>query len=124
MEHRTLGRSGLKVSRLSLGAMTFGASQGFMKGVTSDEKEARRVLGEDQTVRTALLGAACVRPGDQRVDQRAPSCATRRANRKRCSCALAWAQPSSSRLQLAREGESGEPGVRREGSCSRACPWA
>jgi aryl-alcohol dehydrogenase-like predicted oxidoreductase len=44
MEHRTLGRSGLKVSRLSLGAMTFGASQGFMKGVTSDDKEARRVL--------------------------------------------------------------------------------
>ncbi len=44
MEHRALGRSGLKVSRLSLGGMTFGAAQGFMKGVTSDEKEARRVL--------------------------------------------------------------------------------
>jgi aryl-alcohol dehydrogenase-like predicted oxidoreductase len=35
MEHRTLGRSGLGVSRLSLGAMGFGASQGFMNGVTS-----------------------------------------------------------------------------------------
>jgi aryl-alcohol dehydrogenase-like predicted oxidoreductase len=44
MEHRSLGRSGLKVSRLSLGAMTLGQSQGFMKGVTSDEGEARRVL--------------------------------------------------------------------------------
>ncbi len=44
MERRTLGNSGLKVSRLSLGAMTFGESQGFMKGVTSPDQEARRVL--------------------------------------------------------------------------------
>ena len=44
MEHRTLGRSGLKVSRLSFGAMTLGESQGFMKGVTSSEDEGRRVL--------------------------------------------------------------------------------
>ncbi|HSN89899.1 MAG TPA: aldo/keto reductase [Anaeromyxobacteraceae bacterium] len=44
MEHRPLGRSGLLVSRLSLGAMTFGESQGFMKGVTSPDDEARRVL--------------------------------------------------------------------------------
>lgn len=32
------------MSRLSLGAMTFGASSGFMKGVTSPDDEARRVL--------------------------------------------------------------------------------
>jgi len=44
MEHRTLGPSGLKVSRLSFGAMTFGEAQGFMKGVTSTEADARRVL--------------------------------------------------------------------------------
>jgi aryl-alcohol dehydrogenase-like predicted oxidoreductase len=44
MEHRSLGRSGLMVSRLSLGAMTFGESRGFMKGVTSPDDEARRVL--------------------------------------------------------------------------------
>ena len=44
MEHRSLGRSGLKVSRLTLGAMTFGESRGFMKGVTSPDDEARRVL--------------------------------------------------------------------------------
>ena len=44
MEHRTLGASGLKLSRLSLGAMTFGDAEGFMKGVTSSEAEARRVL--------------------------------------------------------------------------------
>ena len=44
MEHRQYGRSGLRISALSLGAMTFGEAQGFMKGVHSDEKEARRVL--------------------------------------------------------------------------------
>jgi len=44
MEHRQLGKSGLRVSLLSFGAMTVGESQGFMKGVTSTEAEARRVL--------------------------------------------------------------------------------
>ncbi len=44
MERTALGRSGLKVTRLSLGAMTFGESKGFMKGVTSSDEEARRVL--------------------------------------------------------------------------------
>lgn len=45
MERRLLGRTGLSVSRLTLGAMTFGdAPAGFMKGVTSSDDEARRVL--------------------------------------------------------------------------------
>jgi aryl-alcohol dehydrogenase-like predicted oxidoreductase len=44
MEHRQLGRSGLRVTALSLGAMTFGEAAGFMKGVSSDEAEARRVF--------------------------------------------------------------------------------
>jgi aryl-alcohol dehydrogenase-like predicted oxidoreductase len=44
MEHRQLGRAGLKVSRLTLGAMTFGDSRTFMKGVTSSDDEAERVL--------------------------------------------------------------------------------
>ncbi len=44
MELRTLGTSGLKVSVLSLGAMTFGESKSFMKGVTSTDDEARRVF--------------------------------------------------------------------------------
>lgn len=39
-----LGNTGLKVSRLSLGAMTFGESSTFMKGVTSPDDEARAVL--------------------------------------------------------------------------------
>ena len=44
MELRRLGTSGLRVSALSLGAMTFGASQTNLKGVTSSEEEARRVF--------------------------------------------------------------------------------
>lgn len=44
METRRLGTSGLRVSVLSLGAMTFGESQNFMKGVTSTDDEARRVF--------------------------------------------------------------------------------
>ena len=44
MEQRQFGRSGLRVSVLSLGAMTMGESEGFMKGVGSDAAEARRVL--------------------------------------------------------------------------------
>ncbi len=44
MELRQLGRSGLRVSALSLGAMTFGESSTFMKGVTSPDEEARRVF--------------------------------------------------------------------------------
>jgi len=44
MENRSLGSSGLKVSALSLGAMTFGESATFMKGVTSPDDEARRVF--------------------------------------------------------------------------------
>lgn len=44
METRSLGTSGLKVSALCLGAMTFGNSKTFMKGVTSSDDEARRVF--------------------------------------------------------------------------------
>jgi aryl-alcohol dehydrogenase-like predicted oxidoreductase len=44
MELRPLGKSGLRVSALSLGAMTFGESSTFMKGVTSPDDEARRVF--------------------------------------------------------------------------------
>ena len=38
MKYRTLGQSGLKVSPLCLGTMTFGA--------TTDESEAARIVGE------------------------------------------------------------------------------
>ena len=44
MEYRQLGRSGLRITALSLGAMTFGEAKGFMKGVHSDDAEARRVF--------------------------------------------------------------------------------
>lgn len=44
MLFRPMGRSGLKLSALSLGAMTFGEGPGFMKGVASTDDEARRVF--------------------------------------------------------------------------------
>src|SRR5258707_4269038 len=44
VELRRLGTSGLRVSALSLGAMTFGGSQTIMKGVTCSEEEARRIF--------------------------------------------------------------------------------
>src|SRR5260370_41100446 len=57
---RRLGTSGLRVSALSLGAMTFGASQTNLKGVTSSEGEARR--GFDRALETGsnLVGNANV----------------------------------------------------------------
>lgn len=44
MELRQLGQCGLRVSVLSLGAMTFGESSTFMKGVTSPDDQARRIF--------------------------------------------------------------------------------
>ena len=44
MEYRLLGRTGLRVSVLSIGAMTFGDGGVFMKGATSSNDEARQVF--------------------------------------------------------------------------------
>ena len=43
MEYRLLGRSGLKVSNLTLGAMTFGGRGFFAKAGSSDVTEAQLV---------------------------------------------------------------------------------
>jgi len=58
MELRQLGRCGLRVSALSLGAMTFGESKTFMKGVTSDDDEARRVFDRAIDVGINLVDTA------------------------------------------------------------------
>src|SRR3977135_68777 len=69
MELRSRGTSGLRVSALSLGAMTFGASQGrgtpyatptLMKDVTSSDEEARRVYEPPLQARTNLVDTANV----------------------------------------------------------------
>ncbi len=60
MELRSLGRCGLRVSVLSLGAMTFGESETFMKGVTSPEEEARRVFDRAIDAGVNLLDTANV----------------------------------------------------------------
>src|SRR5436190_362452 len=44
MEYRSLGRSGLKVSALSLGTMTFGGGGKFAFVGTTDAKEAKKQL--------------------------------------------------------------------------------
>ena len=45
MEYRLLGRSGLKVSVLSLGTMTFGGQGKFAKTGQTDVKAAQRQIG-------------------------------------------------------------------------------
>lgn len=42
MDYRTMGRSGLRVSRTCLGALNFGSSPGGVRGC--DESEARRII--------------------------------------------------------------------------------
>lgn len=44
MEYRTLGASGLKVSALTLGTMTFGGKGGFAEVGSSDVKEAGEII--------------------------------------------------------------------------------
>lgn len=68
LEHRSLGRSGLQVSSLSLGAMTFGDSQGFMKGVTATDDEARRILDASLDAGIDLVDTADVY-GDGRSEE-------------------------------------------------------
>lgn len=60
MELRPLGKSGLKVSVLSLGAMTFGESKSFMKGVTSGDDEARRIFDKSVDLGMNLVDTANV----------------------------------------------------------------
>ena len=58
MELRRLGPTGLKVSVLSMGAMTFGESGTFMKGVTSTDDEARRVFDKSLDLGMNLVDTA------------------------------------------------------------------
>src|ERR671931_75839 len=44
MEYRLLGRSGLKISALTLGTMTFGGEGFFAKAGNSSIKEAQRII--------------------------------------------------------------------------------
>ena len=44
MDYRQLGRSGLRVSVLTLGTMTFGGGGDFAKAGNSDVAEARRLV--------------------------------------------------------------------------------
>jgi aryl-alcohol dehydrogenase-like predicted oxidoreductase len=60
MEYRLLGRSGLKVSVLTLGTMTFGGEGFFAKAGNSSVEEARRIIDISRDAGINLLDTANV----------------------------------------------------------------
>ncbi|MGH6891866.1 MAG: aldo/keto reductase [Dongiaceae bacterium] len=60
MEYRLLGRSGLKVSVLTLGTMTFGGEGFFAKAGTQDVKDARRLMDISRDAGVNLVDTANV----------------------------------------------------------------
>lgn len=58
METRSLGTSGLEVRVLSLGAMTFGESSTFMKGVTSSDEWKDTNIAEKRDASCAQVALA------------------------------------------------------------------
>lgn len=60
MEHRQLGRSGLRVSALTLGTMTFGGKGGFARTGATDVEGARRQLDMAVDAGVSLVDTADV----------------------------------------------------------------
>src|SRR3954451_17252864 len=60
MEYRSLGRSGLKVSALTMGTMTFGGKGNFAKVGSTEVDEARRQIGMCLDARINLIDTADV----------------------------------------------------------------
>jgi aryl-alcohol dehydrogenase-like predicted oxidoreductase len=60
MEYRLLGRSGLKISTLTLGTMTFGGEGFFAKAGNSSVKEAQRIIDISRDAGINLLDTANV----------------------------------------------------------------
>jgi len=60
MEYRLLGRSGLKISALTMGTMTFGAEGFFTKAGNSSAAEARRIIDISRDAGINLLDTANV----------------------------------------------------------------
>jgi aryl-alcohol dehydrogenase-like predicted oxidoreductase len=63
MEYRTLGRSGLRVSVLTMGTMTFGGTGGFANVGTTDVDEARRQVDMCLAAGVNLIDTADVYSG-------------------------------------------------------------
>jgi aryl-alcohol dehydrogenase-like predicted oxidoreductase len=63
MEYRTLGRSGLRVSVLTLGTMTFGGRGGFAAVGATDVPEARRQIDQCRDAGVNLIDTADVYSG-------------------------------------------------------------
>ena len=63
MEYRTLGRSGLRVSVLTMGTMTFGGQGGFASVGSTGVAEARRQIGQCLDAGVNLIDTADVYSG-------------------------------------------------------------
>ncbi|MGW4945159.1 aldo/keto reductase [Actinoplanes sp. NPDC004185] len=63
MEYRTLGKSGLRVSVLTMGTMTFGGKGGFASVGATDVAEARRQVGQCLDAGVNLIDTADVYSG-------------------------------------------------------------
>jgi aryl-alcohol dehydrogenase-like predicted oxidoreductase len=60
MEYRQLGRSGLRISALTLGTMTFGGTGAFQHVGSSDREEARRIVDRSLDAGINLIDTADV----------------------------------------------------------------
>ena len=63
MEYRQLGRSGLRVSALTLGTMTFGGKGAFQHVGSTDREEARRIVDRSLDAGINLIDTADVYSG-------------------------------------------------------------
>jgi hypothetical protein len=64
MEYRMLGRSGLRISRLSLGAMTFGVGSGIWEEIAGlDRAQAARLVAVAAEQGINLIEPAAARSG-------------------------------------------------------------
>jgi aryl-alcohol dehydrogenase-like predicted oxidoreductase len=63
VEYRQLGRSGLRISTLTLGTMTFGGQKGFEKVGSTDRSGARRIVDRSLDAGINLIDTADVYSG-------------------------------------------------------------
>jgi aryl-alcohol dehydrogenase-like predicted oxidoreductase len=63
VEYRQLGRSGLRISTLTLGTMTFGGQKGFEKVGSTDTSGARRIVDRSLDAGVNLIDTADVYSG-------------------------------------------------------------
>ena len=90
MEYHQLGRSGLRVSALSLGTMTFGGSGAFQHVGTTDRDGARRIVDLSLDAGVNLVDTA---DGTPTASRRSCSAPRSRAGATGCSLPRRRASP-------------------------------